>query len=350
MCRKSVFLNHLQKFTEWLGTRVPIVRRKERVCPTSPRLWEKWEPCNRPPHANRCTSDVYWTPETLVRTPASKPNLLIRELASIPDLLRAVQLEKEVWGLQDADVTPLTTAVASRAAGAFWLGAFDGAELVGVAYAFPSLHDGRAGFHSHLLAVRPSHRGTGIGYRLKLAQRERALSLGAGEITWTFDPLRSRNAHLNFGRLRVVSDKYIVDFYGPQTSSPLHVNGTDRLWVTWQIGSRRVGQRLQGQEFRPEVLDALKHLEAMVRFNGDGVPVLADIATAVSRQRIAIEIPGDIDSMEQENLPLAREWRRATRAAFSAALQSGFAVAEFCRSIRGQQGPGAYLLERLGEV
>ncbi len=294
--------------------------------------------------------DVYWTPKTLVRIPASKPNLVIRELDSIPDLLRALHLEKDVWGLHDADVTPLTTAIASRAAGAFWLGAFDDADLVGIAYAFPSLHNGRFGFHSHLLAVRPSHRGTGIGYRLKLVQRDRALALGVGEITWTFDPLRSRNAHLNFGRLGVISDKYIADFYGPQTSSPLHVNSTDRLWVTWQLGSRRVGQRLQGGEFRPEALDALKHLEPLVRFNGDSRPVLPDVATAVSRQRVAIEIPGDIGCIEQENLPLAREWRVATRTAFTAALESGFIVKEFCRTIRGHQGPGAYLLEKAAEV
>jgi predicted GNAT superfamily acetyltransferase len=50
--------------------------------------------------------------------------------------------------------------------------------------------------------------------------------------------------------------------------------------------------------------------------------------------------------MEQENLPLAREWRVATRTAFTAALKSGFIVKEFCRTIRGQQGPGAYLLEK----
>jgi predicted GNAT superfamily acetyltransferase len=283
-------------------------------------------------------------------SPSPNPNLVIRELDSIPDLLRAAQLEKEVWGLHDADVTPLTTAIASRAAGAFWLGAFNNADLVGIAYAFPSLHNGRFGFHSHLLAVRSSHRGLGVGYRLKLAQREHALALGMGEITWTFDPLRSRNAHLNFGRLGVISDKYIVDFYGPQTSSPLHLNGTDRLWVTWQLGSRRVGQRLQGKEFRPEVLDALKHLEPLLRFNGNSRPVLADVATTVSRQRIAIEIPGDMDPMEQENLLLAREWRVATRTAFTAALKSGFVVKEFCRTIRGQQGPGAYLLERAAEV
>jgi hypothetical protein len=35
------------------------------------------------------------------------------------------------------------------------------------------------------------------------------------------------------------------------------------------------------------------------------------------------------------------EWREATRWAFREAVKAGFFVAEFCRSIRGQQGPGA---------
>jgi len=277
---------------------------------------------------------------------SQKPQIVIRELQAIADLRHAIDLEQEIWGLQDVDATPLTTAIAAQAAGAFWLGALDGAHLVGIAYAFPSLHHGRVGFHSHLLAVRDSYSQRGIGYRLKLAQRERALALGVEEITWTFDPLRSRNAHLNFARLGVVSDKYIVDFYGPQTSSPLHANSTDRLWVTWQLGNRRVGDRLQGRDPRGEALDALRHVESLVRFNGDGVPVLEDVAVALARQRIAIEIPGDIDRIEREDMPLARKWREATRAAFNSALQSGFVVKEFCRSIRGQQGPGAYLLEK----
>lgn len=271
---------------------------------------------------------------------------MIRELESISDLSQAIQLEQQVWSLSDVDVTPLTTAIAAQAAGAFWLGAFDGADLVGIAYAFPSLHNGRTGFHSHLLAVRDSHGHRGIGWKLKLAQRERALALGVAEITWTFDPLRSRNAHLNFAKLAVISDRYIVDFYGPQTSSPLHANGTDRLWVTWQLGTRRVSERLQGKDLRAEALDALRHLEPLVRFNGDGVPVLADVSTALSRQRVAIEIPGDVDRIEHEDMPLARKWRETTRTAFNSAMQSGFVVKEFCRFIRGQQGPGAYLLEK----
>jgi predicted GNAT superfamily acetyltransferase len=165
-------------------------------------------------------------------------------------------------------------------------------------------------------------------------------------MTWTFDPLQSKNAHLNFAKLGVVSESYKADFYGPETSSVLHRNGTDRLWVTWPLASRRVQHRLQGKDSRAEIVDALSTLTPLIRFNGDGKPVPTDLSAALSRQRIAIEIPSDIGDVEQRDPALAREWRVQTRWAFTEALKSEFLVAEFCRTVRGQQGPGVYLLEK----
>jgi predicted GNAT superfamily acetyltransferase len=277
---------------------------------------------------------------------SEKPGITIRELETVAELEQALQLEKEVWQCDASDVVPVTLAVASRAAGSIWLGAFEGGALVGFAFAFPSLENGNIGFHSHTVGVRESHQSAGVGYELKLAQRKRVLALGIKRMTWTFDPLRSRNAHLNFSRLGVTSDSYKVDFYGTHSSSPMHSNSTDRLWVTWQTDDARVEERLRGKTFRSEVLDALAHLEPLVRFNGDGRPAEAELAPALARQRIAIEIPGDMDRIERDEIALAREWRQATRRAFTQALKAGFVAKEFCRSIRGQQGPGAYLLER----
>jgi predicted GNAT superfamily acetyltransferase len=285
--------------------------------------------------------------ESLVPNSANKPEILIRDLDSIADLQLALDLEKLTWEAADQDVTPLALAIATRAAGAMWIGAFDQAQLVGFAFAIPSLEHGRTAFHSHMLGVRPAHRGLSVGYRLKLAQRTKALALGIKEITWTFDPLRARNAHLNFCRLGVISNDYRADFYGPQTSSPLHRNGTDRLWVTWHLADQRVESRLRGKDVRLENVDTLTHLEPLIFFNGDGRPTVTDLAQALARQRVAIEIPGDMDRIESENEALAREWRLATRSAFSESLRAGFVVKEFVRSIRGQQGPGAYLLEKV---
>jgi chorismate synthase len=274
--------------------------------------------------------------------------------------MRAV--EKEVWGMADDDAMPLTMAIALKAAGNIFVGAFENekaesgnagrARMVGFAFGFLGREHGQTTIHSHMLAVLDAYRHLDLGARLKHAQRERALAIGVHEMTWTFDPLQSRNAHFNFAKLGVVSETYKVDFYGPETSSMLHRNGTDRLWVRWMLDSRRVRDRIAGKSGRPETLDALRLLAPLVRFDGKGLPVRAELGEALARERIGIEIPGDILAVEHSDVGLAREWREATRWAFRESLKAGFFVAEFCRSVRGQQGPGAYLLQRgtVGEL
>jgi predicted GNAT superfamily acetyltransferase len=290
----------------------------------------------------------------------TKSAVTIRDLQSFEDLKQVDEVEREVWGLSDIDTTPLTLVIATKEAGSIWVGAFDGTRLVGFAFGFLGLENGRLIVHSHMLAVREPYRNSDLGYNLKLAQRERVLAIRVddgrtdsrtsdiriSEMTWTFDPLQSRNAHLNFTKLGVVSESYKVDFYGPETSSVLHRNGTDRLWVTWPLSSRRVQDRLQRKDNRAEVLDALSTLTPLIHFNGDGKPACTDLTAALNRQRIAIEIPSDIVEVERKDPALAWEWRLQTRWAFTEALNAGFSVAEFCRTVRGQQGPGVYLLEK----
>jgi predicted GNAT superfamily acetyltransferase len=274
--------------------------------------------------------------------------IYIRDLKSIDDFSQLKAVEKETWGVTDEDALPLTVAIALRAAGNVFVGAFDKEKLVGFAFGFFGREHGLTTIHSHMLAVLDAYRHLDLGLRLKQAQRERALALSVQEMTWTYDPLQSRNAHFNFSKLGVVSDTYKVDFYGPETSSLLHRNGTDRLWVRWLLNSRRVRDRLAGKSanVRVETLDAMKLLAPLVRFDPSGKPARANLAEALARQRVSIEIPGDILEVEHTDVELAREWRDATRWAFREALKAGFFVAEFCRSIRGQQGPGAYLLQR----
>jgi predicted GNAT superfamily acetyltransferase len=276
----------------------------------------------------------------------TRPSIVIRNLESFEDLAKVEAVEKQVWGLAEQDVTPLTLIIATKAAGNIWLGAFDNTKLVGFAFGFLGIEHGSIAIHSHMLAVLEDYRDFDLGHKLKAAQRERALAMRIRQMTWTFDPLQSRNAHLNFCKLGVIASEYKIDFYGPQTSSALHQNGTDRLWVRWPMATRRVQQRLQGKDPRPEMMDALSRLTPLVRFNGDGAPLRTDLQEALSRQRIAIEIPSDIVAMEAKNMARAQEWRSATRWAFTEALKAGFFVAEFCRRIRGQQGPGTYLLEK----
>ena len=114
-------------------------------------------------------------------------------------------LQKEVWSVSDRDIVPLTQLVAARHAGGQLIGARDGRTLIGFVYGIVGLERGRTIHHSHMLAVKPAYRNCDVGYKLKLAQRERVLAQGITRITWTFDPLQSLNAHFNFCKLGVVS-------------------------------------------------------------------------------------------------------------------------------------------------
>jgi predicted GNAT superfamily acetyltransferase len=298
------------------------------------------EDCN----AQRTELEVREGPSMMSRGAAQQ--IGIRDLKSIDDLSQMKAVEKEVWGMADEDALPLTLAIACKAAGNIFVGAFDKEKLVGFAFGFLGREHGQTTIHSHMLAVLDAYRHLDLGSRLKQAQRERAMAMGVHQMTWTYDPLQSRNAHFNFSKLGVVSDTYKVDFYGPETSSVLHRNGTDRLWVRWLLNSRRVRDRLAGKNERVETLDAMRLLAPLVRFDPSGRPGRADLAESLARQRVSIEIPGDILEVERTDMGLAREWRDATRWAFREAVKAGFFVAEFCRSVRGQQGPGAYLLQR----
>ena len=253
------------------------------------------------------------------------------------------ELQNEVWSLNDRDITPVTQLVAVRHAGGQLIGARDGQTLVGFVYGFVGLEQGRTIHHSHMLAVKPAYRNCDVGYKLKLAQRERVLAQGITRITWTFDPLQSVNAYFNICKLGVMSDTYKVDFYGPETSSVLHRLGTDRLWVTWLLDDDRVQQRLEGKSV-PHQIDS--EATPLVAVDAEGWPRELVSKSALSGALAFIEIPSDINIMQQQNSEQAAKWREVTRRGFTEAFTAGFHVTDFFRSSRSGQSVGVYVLSR----
>ena len=192
-----------------------------------------------------------------------------------------------------------------------------------------------------MLAVRRAYRNHKLGFKLKLAQRERVLAQGIKRITWTFDPLQCLNAHLNFGRLGVIADKYKTNFYGEVTSSFLHQIGTDRLWVTWLIDSQRVRDRLQTDEVKSIAPD---DLAAVVRVSSGCEPDTSHSSDLIGSQRLSIEIPWNINDIQRDQPQLAANWRAATRAAFTSAINADYLVSDFYRATRNDRSVGVYLL------
>jgi len=79
--------------------------------------------------------------------------IYIRDLKSIDDFSQLKAVEKETWGVTDEDALPLTVAIALRAAGNVFVGAFDKEKLVGFAFGFFGREHGLTTIHSHMLAV-----------------------------------------------------------------------------------------------------------------------------------------------------------------------------------------------------
>jgi chorismate synthase len=192
-----------------------------------------------------------------------------------------------------------------------------------------------------MLAVRVAYRSFGLGYRLKLAQRERSLAKNIDTIMWTYDPLQAVNAHFNFEKLGVVADRYKVNFYGA-TSSFLHRAGTDRLWVTWLLNSERVKKRLSRDSAADTAWNERHGMTTLVQVGKNLEPVIGNNRTL--EPRVIIEIPGDLNRIVEQTVRLATRWRDATRWAFKQAMDGGCVVEDFCFAERNGQKIGVYLL------
>ena len=190
----------------------------------------------------------------------------IRQLAELGEFAEVVRLQRDIWGFKDIDLLPLRLFVVAGKIGGQVLGAFDRRKMIGFSLCIPGLKlDGKQFFHSQMLGVLPSYRNTGLGRRMKLAQRDYALACGIELIEWTFDPLELKNAFFNIERLGAIARRYVYNQYG-RTSSHLHGGlPTDRLIAEWWIRSPRVEAALDQRAVEPPPIEA--QIEAPVNIS-----------------------------------------------------------------------------------
>jgi predicted GNAT superfamily acetyltransferase len=189
----------------------------------------------------------------------------IRGCNGLDELEACVRLQLETWGYDETEAIPRKTFLLAQKIGGQVIGAFDpeisndsaqnpaagsAANLVGFAMSLPGVKSLGGQplpyLHSHMLAVRPSHRNRGIGAQLKWEQRREALARGIRRMEWTFDPLEIKNAFLNIHRLGAIACEYRVDFYGVSSSRLQGGLPTDRLLALWQLDSPRVMAIMSG--------------------------------------------------------------------------------------------------------
>jgi predicted GNAT superfamily acetyltransferase len=284
------------------------------------------------------------SPNKFSRPSTRSSAIVIRDIESFDGMREVEELQKDVWQFSDLDIVPRTILVPTKEVGGVLVGAYHGSALVGFAYGFPGWENGQVTHHSHMLAVRPQYRNLDLGFKLKLAQRDRVLNQGIKRITWTFDPLQSRNAYFNFAKLGVVADSYRKNFYGATSSSFLHQAGTDRLWVTWLIDSERVRGRLENENrSKASPVGAVQLLRVGVNLS----PESKAQSDSLNQDELAIDIPTNVGALQVEKPDLVVEWRKATRHAFVEAMTRGYVVEEFYRSQDGDKSAGRYLLRHI---
>ena len=268
----------------------------------------------------------------------------IRPLITMEACLEAEFVQKQAWTIGDAEVVPAHLLHSLQHVGAAVLGAYDGMQMVGMSLAvigtvasldtrIDPVAAARLQMYSALTGVLPDYHGHGVGYKLKLAQRDFAMRIGIRLITWTYDPLESLNGRFDIGKLGAVCQRYLPNYYGELGGINAGLP-TDRFEVDWWITTSRVKGRVN-QVKRPLGLDALLGGGAIlinaVTFNAVGLPLPAPNIAIQSGNLMLVEIPSDIRQIKAQDFDLADQWRNHTRFLFERLFADNYAVTDFVR-------------------
>ena len=239
----------------------------------------------------------------------SEPGIDVRPIEDQDGFRACVELQRRTWGRTFSDVVPVSMLQVTAKMGGVVLGAFDpDGELIGFVYGVTGFRHGAAAHWSHMLAVRPEARNAGVGQRLKRCQKETLLTAGVGMMYWTFDPLVSRNAHLNLNRLGARVTEYVPEMYGT-SDSDLHDLGTDRFVVEWRL-EEETGDASSGA-----ASDRSKRASRAFE--------------PLPQNAVEVSIPADIETVKSRSLKEAMDWRKSTREAFTRLLAEGREVVAF---------------------
>ena len=271
----------------------------------------------------------------------------IRALTRIGEMDRVVDLEEQIWGYgtpgSDSPY-PARALFALAESGGLVAGAFAGGELVAFALAWLGSENGtRVPYlHSQLLGVLSAYRSHGVGYHLKMFQRDYALASGLDLIKWTYDPLLAANAHLNLRKLGSVIREYVPHYYGNLQSQFTRGIASDRGWVSWFVNSQRVRRRMKRPSSSPSPDAGLPWATRVRPDPTSGLARLTGFRLDLESRRLLVEVPGDFGTLRRTEPKLAREWQRKIREIFVHYLNRNYCASDFFFTA----GRSAYLLDR----
>jgi predicted GNAT superfamily acetyltransferase len=278
-----------------------------------------------------------------------------------PEEARKVEaVQQNTWGMPEAEVIPARLLHALQFTGSCLLGAYDGTKLVGFIFGvlgtvedlknrIDQVAAARLQMYSVTMGVLPEYQQQGIGFKLKMAQREFSLRIGVRLVTWTYDPLESRNGYFNIRKLGAISHKYLVDFHG-QMSGINQGLPSDRFYVEWWVTSNRVQTRVDSSR-GPLSLEA---------YTGSGAPIINEVSREISGipqpppsfiraedRLILIEIPENFQKIKELDMEMAYSWRMHIREIADYYFTNSYLVTDFIRNqIDGSAYHSYYVLTK----
>lgn len=248
-------------------------------------------------------------------------------------------LQRDVWPGSETDVVPAHLLITAVHNGGVLLGAYEDDKLVGFVFGFPGIEftpDGPRPKHcSHMLGIHPAQRDSGIGFALKRAQWQLVRHQGLDHVTWTYDPLLSRNAYLNIAKLGAVCSSYRRSEYGAMRDGLNAGLPSDRFQVDWWINTRRVERRLGKRPRKPLKLDNFSKAQLQPLYalreacSEDGWLRPPEHFAPLNGKLALAEIPADFIALKNEDFALARDWRFFSRELFETAFSQGYLVTDF---------------------
>ncbi|GAA0594591.1 GNAT family N-acetyltransferase [Virgibacillus siamensis] len=244
-------------------------------------------------------------------------DITIRPLTGMDELLEMQKIEETVWQMSPNPVHQTFTALNN---GGIILGAFDDNSMIGFLYSFAGFDGQNAYLCSHMLGILPAYRSGGLGMRMKRMQAQLAGKMGYSIITWTFDPLESLNAFLNLHKLGAIGAAYHTDHYGVMDDNLNKDLPTDRIQIEWTIG---------GRKYIPKVKVAPDRLLTDVSEHNE--PIGRPTIFQENHDEWFVAIPTNFQSIKQENIELARQWRQVTREAFQLLFSQKYIARDLLR-------------------
>lgn len=262
----------------------------------------------------------------------------IRRVSGIEEYQRCEALQARIWGVDDIVRVPTLDLITAQENGGIVLGAFHPeGEMVGFVYSFPGrTRSGRWKQCSIVMGVDAAYRSLGLGYHLKMAQRETAMAEGFDLVTWTFDPLQTVNAYLNLHKLGAQVRTYLVNHYG--TGNGLNAGlETDRFLVEWDLSEPALHRC-------PLPLEQIPVVNQIDLSPVHGLPLAVEGDEAAEGEWLRVQVPNQLALLKTHDLPAARHWRAVTRSLFQSYLAKGYVLVDLKRGVPCS----SYILQKEG--